>query len=252
MKACGMILAVAWLWTLGAGAAVQTAPPIRPDPAAGRELAMQLCAMQPEKQVEMTGRVKIKRRGQGGVEVPFGFRILPGEQNWLAIYRTSAGINSNQWEQLVIQHVQAQPNRYLLVTRSADGVLVTNVVANPTNAFAGSDFILGDLGFEFFHWQGQCLLKKEMKSSRFCKVLESKPGPEDHALGYARVVSWVDNETGGILQAEARDESGQVLKEFDLKSFKKIQGQWQLEEMEMRNLRSRSRTQLAFDLSATP
>jgi hypothetical protein len=121
-------------------------------------------------------------------------------------------------------------------------------VANPTNQFAQSDFLFGDLGLEFLRWPEQRVLKSEMKMSRSCKVLESKPGPAAHSLGYGRVVAWIDNETGGVIQAEAYDPRGKLLKEFELNSFEKINGRWQLQEMEMRNAQAKSRTRLTFDV----
>ena len=92
-----------------------------------------------------------------------------------------------------------------------------------------------------------------MRRGRACKVLEStnpdlsstNPFPP---IGYSRVVSWIDNESGGIVQAEAYDLNNKLLKEFAPKSFKKVNGQWELQEMEIRNVQAGSRTRLEFDL----
>ena len=62
------------------------------------------------------------------------------------------------------------------------------------------------------------------------------------------MVSWIDNESGGIVQAEAYDLNNKLLKEFAPKSFKKVNGQWELQEMEIRNVQTGSRTRLEFDL----
>ncbi len=116
-----------------------------------------------------------------------------------------------------------------------------------TKALAGSDFSLADLGLEFFHWPEQKVLKKEVRRSRGCTVLEST-NPNPSANGYSRVVSWIDSETLGIVHAEAYDANGKLLKEFDPKSFKKVNGQWELQEMEIRNVQTGSRTRLEFDV----
>ena len=90
-------------------------------------------------------------------------------------------------------------------------------------------------------------MKKEIKRSRGCTVLEStNPNPSTNS--YSRVVSWIDNESGGIVQAEAYDSKNKLLKEFAPKSFKKIKGQWELQELEIRNVQTGSRTRLDFDL----
>jgi hypothetical protein len=113
--------------------------------------------------------------------------------------------------------------------------------------FAGSDFWLADLGLEFFYWPEQKILKHEMRRGRACKVLEStNPSPSTNS--YLRVVSWIDNESGGIVQAEAYNFKNKLLKEFAPKSFKKVNGQWELQEMEIRNVQTGSRTRLEFDL----
>ncbi|MGP8021051.1 MAG: outer membrane lipoprotein-sorting protein [Limisphaerales bacterium] len=114
-------------------------------------------------------------------------------------------------------------------------------------SFAGSDFWVEDLSLEFFHWPEQKILKHEMRRGRACQILEStNPSPSPN--GYSRVVSWIDNETLGIVQAEAYDAKGELLKEFYPKSFKKVNGQWELQEMEIRNDQTGSRTRLEFDL----
>jgi hypothetical protein len=63
------------------------------------------------------------------------------------------------------------------------------------------------------------------------------------------VLSWIDFETDGVVMAEAYSPSGELLKEFEIKSFKKDSGgHWQLEEMEIRSVKSRSRTWMTFDV----
>jgi len=65
------------------------------------------------------------------------------------------------------------------------------------------------------------------------------------------VLTWLDQEslddagTPAIIFAEAWDASGK-LKEFSPKDLKKVDGQYQLEEMEIKNLRTGSRTRIEF------
>jgi hypothetical protein len=114
--------------------------------------------------------------------------------------------------------------------------------------FANSDFWIVDFGLQFFHWSQQKILRKEVKRGRGCAVLESI-NPDPTSFGYSRVVSWIDEETLGIVHAEAYDFKNKLLKEFDPKSFKKVNGQWELQEMEIRNVQTGSRTRLEFDLN---
>ena len=113
--------------------------------------------------------------------------------------------------------------------------------------FAGSDFWIADLGLEFFHWPEQKILPNPtpLKRSRSYTLLESiNPNPSTN--GYSRVLSWIDKESGGILEADAFDTKGKLLKVFEPDSFKKVDGQWELQEVEIRNVQTGSRTRLGF------
>ena len=111
--------------------------------------------------------------------------------------------------------------------------------------FANSDFWLCDLGLEFFHWPGQKIVKKEFARGRGCMVLEST-NPSTN--GYSRVLSWIDEESGGIVMERAYDAQDRLLKEFYPKDVKKVKGQWQVESLEIDNVQTGSRTRLEFDL----
>ena len=113
--------------------------------------------------------------------------------------------------------------------------------------FANSDFWFVDLGLEFFHWPEQKVLKKDVHRSRGCTVLEST-NPNPGTNGYSRVVSWIDNETLGIVEAYAYDAKGKLLKDFYPKDFKKVDGQWQVQTLVMENVQTGSRSRLEFDL----
>lgn len=86
-----------------------------------------------------------------------------------------------------------------------------------------------------------------MRRGKSCHVLESQR-PESWTNGYARVVSWIHTESGAIVQAEAYDARGKLLKEFRPTAVEKVNGAWQLKEMEIENVQTGSRTTLVFDL----
>ena len=112
--------------------------------------------------------------------------------------------------------------------------------------FAGSDFWLADLGLEFFHWPQQKVIKKEFRRSCGCMVLESvNPNPTPN--GYSRVVSWIDEESLGIVQAEAYDSKNKLLKEFYPKDIKKVNGQWQVQTLDISNDQTDSSTRMEFE-----
>ena len=116
--------------------------------------------------------------------------------------------------------------------------------------FAGSDFWLVDLGLDFLHWPQQRVIRKQMRKNLFCDVLEStNPHPAPGA--YSRVVSWIAvnrPEEIVVVHADAYDSNDKLLKEFDPKRVQKINGAWQLEEMEIRNRQAGTRTRIEFNL----
>jgi hypothetical protein len=216
----------------------------------GRQLAQQLLEQGPGTNFVQNGVLNI-RAGKGKhSEIPVRFQTTVNGTGWQTIYETTSQSNRVR---LIVIHKTGRPNEYFLreglevLDKEEDGKSTTLVDSKLMTPFAGSDFWVADLGLEFFHWPQQKLLKKEVKRSRGCTVLEST-NPNPSTNGYVRVVSWIDNESSGIVQAEAYDFKNKRLKEFAPKSFKKVNGQWELQEMEIRNVQTGSRTRLEFDL----
>ena len=211
------------------------------DPAqAGRELANQLLAQHPTQDYTNHGTLNIKGAGGYRAEAELGVAITVTATNWSTTYTIGTGAA----ETLRIVHTDGAPNRYYY---QAPRAAVSEVAGDATmSPVAGSDFWIADLGLEFLHWPKQTLLKKEVKRSRGCSVLESV-NPHPSAGGYARVVSWLDSESGGVVQAFAYDANNQLLKEFYPKDLKKVDGQWQVGRMEMNNDQTGSRTRLELE-----
>ena len=181
--------------------------------------------------------------------MPLTFRISIGQTNWQTIYEASATSKSPA-QKLVIVHAPGKPNEYLFSKASRPGEpagrpvrLTQEQTAAP---FAGSDFWLSDLGLEFFYWPMQRLIKTEMRKSQVAKVLESVNPQANH--GYARVVTWLEKESGAPIAAEAYGRDGKLLKQFSIKSVKKVKGRYQLQEMQITNVKTDSRTRIEYDL----
>ncbi|MBP9901128.1 MAG: outer membrane lipoprotein-sorting protein [Verrucomicrobiota bacterium] len=205
----------------------------------GRQLAHQLCDLRPEANLTNTGKLVLRIPKQQRQEIPFSSRILLTETNWTTAYEAIPDTNGPVTFR--VEHRAKTPNLYFVT----GATLVPN--DQTMTPFAGSDFWLADLGLEFFHWPAQRLWKREMRRGKSCHVLESRR-PESWTNGYARVVSWIHTESGAIVQAEAYDPRGKLLKEFRPTAVEKVNGAWQLKEMEIENVQTGSRTTLVFDL----
>lgn len=207
----------------------------------GRELAAQLRNARPNANFTNSGKLVIRASRKHQSTVQFESCILVTETNWSSRYEATDG--TNILSAFTVEHFPNAPSRFHFGQPSR---LSTSDTTLP---FASSDFWLVDLGLEFLHWPVQLLTKREIKRGESCSVLESR-NPNPPPGGYSRVVSWIDNDTGGIILAEAYDAKGKLLKEFRPTEFEKINGEWHLREMEMENLQTGSRSTLIFDLKS--
>jgi hypothetical protein len=249
-------LLAAMVLFFAAGAAAQTTNGLSDAEIQGRNLVQQLLEQTPATNFNQNGILKIRDKAGNTTNFLISFQTVVTAKNWQLIYEAS---RTNRYAApipivfLQIIHASGQTNQYLLCEDengiAADGI-ETDTILNGNETmipFAHSDFWIADLGLEFFHWPGQKVLKKEFRRNCSCTVLEST-NPDPSTNGYSRVVSWIDEDSGGIVMAEAYDAQGKLLKEFYPKDFKKVNGQWQLGMMEIDNVQTGSRSRIEFDL----
>ena len=219
-----------------------------------RALVAELLAQKPEQNTTNAGRVTIRDSAGKEREIPARFEITATPTNWVSVYETLALEGESGGMRLTVIHSDERPNQYQLLDHSGAGT--TNAVPKDLAPdqimipFAGSDFWVADLGLEFLHWPNQRLLaKNDPRHSKACRKLESVNPAPVHG-GYARVVSWIMIEKPhGLVHADAYDARGEILKRFDPKSLEKVQGEYQLEEMEIRNRETGSQTVIKFNLA---
>ena len=238
-----------------------SAEPLEPAPAVeldGHGLAMQLSSMEPVESSEIHGTlcIKLKRKHS---EAPFVCKVIRRDTTWDSVFQAQA-TEKIAAETLVIIHTPGAPNRYLYAKAQSP----TNTLVEPqpisaekaaVTAFAGSDYSLADLGLDFLQWTSQERLRGRTRLNRACYVLESR---NDHAPEVVRVRSFIDREYAGtlgsqgfpaILVVEAYNSKNEMIKEFSLhgSSFKKVDGRYRLEQMEITNLKTGSQTTMKFD-----
>jgi Outer membrane lipoprotein-sorting protein len=223
----------------------------------GRELVRQLLELHLTENFTNTGVLNVRDGKRNRYRIPVRFETLVTGTGWQTTYEAWPTNSPMRYEgsgkcnfvKLLVTHQSGATSHYEIDLTFANGDKLKKKLKGGElfSPFANSDFWIVDLGLEFFHWPKQKVLKHEMKRGQACKVLEST-NPEPSADGYSRVVSWIDNDTLGIVQAKGFDAKGKLLKEFAPKEFKKINGQWQLQEMEIRNVQTGSRTRLEFNL----
>jgi hypothetical protein len=263
-----ILAAVAAIIFFAVGATAETTNDLSDAEIQGRQLAQEILSRRPAENAINSGILQIRGGSRNRSEIPIVCRTVVSIsvantniiiRDWQTFYQATL---TNQTEYLRVIHATGLTNIYSYSTNRSEAVPVLGDIpllghlfrshqvsgSALMSPFAGSDFWLCDLGLEFFHWPEQKILKKEVKRSRGCSVLEST-NPNPSTNGYSRVVSWIDEESGGIVQAFAYDAQGKKLKEFYPKNFEKVNGQYQVQEMEMDNVQTGSRTRLEFDLN---
>ncbi len=243
------VLTFAWLAAPVAQAANK---PGQSSNAEGQALAAELRSARPTENLQVNGSLKLRDTDGRRTRVPFHYRFIYGEKSWQNIYQTEA-TREVPGEKLVVVHIEGQANHYLYsseaeTTRSpAEPVALTGDQA--MRPFGRSDFWMTDLGLEFLHWPEQRIVEEakiRMRKGRPCKVLESI-NPRPGATGYTRVRSWIDAEKRQPILAEAYGPDNKLIKEYEIGTVAKVNGQWELKDMEMRNAKTDSQTILEFN-----
>jgi len=224
-------------------------PPISPEEGRkqARELVDNLLRLKPQENVTQNLLFKITDRDDNELGVPVRFQVICRSNDFLSVYETIGG-NSEKAMKLTIVNAEGKPNQYEL-SQLPSAPAKTLEGAALFIPFAGSDFSIADLGLDFLHWPQQRILKKQMRKSVFCDVLES--ANPNQGSPYSKVVSWIGaNHTDElvIVHAEAFDHNGKLLKQFDPRKLEKVNGVYQLEEMEIRNRQTGSSTKVEFQL----
>jgi hypothetical protein len=213
----------------------------------GQKLAAELRLSRPAGDLAISGLLKVRAADGGRAKIPFHYRFISGEKTWQNIYETEGG-GRFAGETLTVIHTVGEPNRYL-VSRRSNGSAVEPVTGDKAMVpFGNSDFWLADLGLEYLHWPEQRIVheaKIKMRKGRPCKVLESI-NTRPAAAGYTRVRSWIDIEKEQPILAEAYGPDDKLIKEFEIGSVTKVNGQWELKNMEMRDAKTDSQTVFEF------
>ena len=204
----------------------------------GAQMALYMQSLRPANAVNGKGSIRIRSRQTGRTSVPVNFRTLAVGGVLINEYSTNKG-------RLTVRAEFGKDTRY--EWQSPDQPLKVLNGEEAMQSFVGADFWMADLGLEMLRWPNQNVVERKLRRGELCSVLVSRPAKVVEG-GYSKVISWVDEDSMGIVRAEIFDAQGKLLKVFEPKAFRKIDGQWHLKEMEMRNEQTNSRTAIVFDL----
>jgi hypothetical protein len=100
-----------------------------------------------------------------------------------------------------------------------------------------------DLTLGFLWWQGGTIIGREEIRGQSCYVLDRR-APNEAAMSYTSVRMWVDTRVSMLLQAEGYDKLGECVRRLSVKSFKKINDEWMIKDLEVEDTPARSKTVL--------
>lgn len=100
----------------------------------------------------------------------------------------------------------------------------------PDEPAAETGVAWGDLALDFLWWPGGRVAGLEMKKSRECVVVDL-PGPA--GARYAAVRAWIDAREHILLQADAFDAARRLVRRLAVKSLKKMDGHWTIEDFDI-------------------
>lgn len=93
-----------------------------------------------------------------------------------------------------------------------------------------SDISYEDLSLRFLYWPKASVEGEQMMLLRKSWKVRVEP-PSNADSQYARVILWIDKDSGALMQAEAFDHAGNFARRFKVISGQKIGGQWMLKQM---------------------
>ena len=92
-----------------------------------------------------------------------------------------------------------------------------------------------DLTLGFLWWHGGTIIGREETRGQPCYVLD-RHAPADEANPYASVRIWVDTRVSMLLQADGYNKLGDCVRHLSVKSFKKINDEWMIKDLEIENV----------------
>ena len=216
----------------------------------GQALARDMRHTQLLNHKQISGALKTKgRRGKRSLKTLQLHTALLAD-HWQSSFAATDPVNKETTILQISRSPSERPRYFLGQTGETETVESLDEIS-PSEAmqpFAGTDFWIADLGLEFFYWPEQRLLKEakiKMRKGISCFVPQSeRPAPD--ATGYSRVRSWISRDHGGLIYAEAYASDGQRVKTFEVADVEKIEGEWRIKELRIRDAVARSTTELVF------
>jgi hypothetical protein len=100
-----------------------------------------------------------------------------------------------------------------------------------------------DLTLGFLWWNGGKIIGRVEARGQPCYLLDRR-APQEEMAPYARVQIWIDTRISMLIQADGYDKLENLSRRLSIKSFKKINHEWMIKDLEVEDLPTQSTTLL--------
>jgi hypothetical protein len=193
----------------------------------------------PSVPLALEGEIEVRRRkGVLTERIPFGMQLEWGATPPRARY--------------TVYDAFGRPAGRLTVSRPTDGPARMDFEAGEPPAAGGppapgdpigdSDLTWSDLSLGFLWWPAPRLAGVDTVLGRECILLDLDAPPDGRAARCARL--WIDRELRVVLQAEAYDAAGNLVRRLAVRSVKKTDGHWMIKDLDVERPGAARRTRL--------
>lgn len=227
-------------------AAMTTSADAEPDEPDGRRILQAVVAALPTNPLDISGDLLVrKRRG-----VPVHKRKFEINLNWGALppvaeYTIRDGFGT-ALERLRVSHPKNADEQIEFA------VGATLSPTNPPPLFTtvqDTDFTWADLTLSFLWWDNGKRVGSDKVRGRDCYIVDVPAPPENNITTgaiYDHVRLWIDKEILLVLKAEGRDKNAAPIRRMWVRSFKKINDQWMIKDMEIQAFPADQRTKMTI------
>ena len=197
------------------------------------ELLADVQARLPRDSVQILGDLKVRRRKGTTIRsfnVDIHFDL--GNSTPLARYaiRDTFG---NDLEELTVVHPESVNPR---LDYRKGNPLTPSELMGMFEPIQGTDISWTDLTLAFLRWRGGETVGRDTFKGQTC-LLVDLPAPAEAGAGdlgrYAKVRIWVHEHLRMIVQAEAYNEEGDLVRRLEIKGLRKVDDRWMIKDMEV-------------------
>ncbi len=216
------------------------AAPAQAQPPDGEQLMMRVRAALPYIPLRITGELQSRDRRGNIVRVnPVEMELDWGAEPPTALYviRDRFG---EETERLEIAWRPGAPAEYTYAQGDPPEPVALEDLNRPID---GLNLDWADLSLSFLWWSGARVVGSERVRGRFCYIVDI-PAPENEVTRYAGVRLWIDPETSLLMQADAYDARNRPLRRLQVKSLRKIDDIWMVQNLDIVDHATRERVTL--------